>query len=351
MIGKQTAQMPLFEVGNVFDLKLDPASFHAQLAQAASRLFADQDFAIFYADKQGRPSVPPSLLALATLLQHEAGISDEEAIARTAYDLRWCAVLHKQAGQPLCAKSTFQLFRAHLILHPEVQSIFLASIKEAKRAGVLKGNALRIAIDTKPIRGRGAIQDTFNLLATAIRQLARALAQETQHKLDDFLHAHALDRYASSSLKGSADIDWSEEEAKESFLTLVVADAKRLLALCCGAGEKVVKAAQLLEQLLLQDIEVTPNPNGSEGAKVKEGTAKGRVPCVTDPDIRHGRKSASKRFNGHKADIAVDQDSQLIVGLQVLAGDAGDASGALSLVEQVEENTGLDVEETTADCA
>src|SRR5882757_8316315 len=156
MIGKRPTQMPLFEVGNVFDLKLDPGSFHAQLAKAAPRLFSDEDFAAFYKDKMGRPSVAPSLLALATLLQHEAGISDEEAIARTAYDLRWCAVLRKEAGQPLCAKSTFQLFRAHLILHPQVQAIFAASLAEARRTGLLKGQALRIAIDTKPIRGRGA---------------------------------------------------------------------------------------------------------------------------------------------------------------------------------------------------
>src|SRR5205807_8986869 len=98
-----STQMPLFEVGNVFDLQLDPGSFHAQLAKAAPRLFADEDFTAFYKDKKGRPSIPPSLLALATLLQHEAGISDEEAIARTASELRWAAVLRKEAGPPLCA--------------------------------------------------------------------------------------------------------------------------------------------------------------------------------------------------------------------------------------------------------
>ena len=98
MIGKRTPQVPLFEVGNVFDLKLAAASFHAQLAHAAPRLFADQDFADFYNTKIGRPSVPPSLLALTLLLQHEAGVSDEEAIERTAYDLRWAAVLRKEAG-------------------------------------------------------------------------------------------------------------------------------------------------------------------------------------------------------------------------------------------------------------
>jgi hypothetical protein len=351
MIGKRTPQVPLFEVGNVFDLKLAAASFHAQLAHAAPRLFADQDFADFYNDKLGRPSVPPSLLALTLLLQHEAGVSDEEAIERTAYDLRWAAVLRKEAGQPLCAKSTLQLFRAHLILHPEVQSIFVCSIKEAKRAGLLKGSALKIAVDTKPIRGRGAVQDTFNLLATGIRQLGRAIARTHHNKLDDFLDAHDLHRYTHASLKGSADIDWSDEAAKETLLTQVVADAKRLLALAPVCDPEVGKAAQLLQQLLLQDVEVSTTPEGSEKAKIKEGTVKGRIPSATDPDIRHGRKSASKRFNGHKGSIAVDEDTQIIVGLAVLCGDAGDATDVLALVEQVESNTELAVLETTGDCA
>jgi Transposase DDE domain/Transposase domain (DUF772) len=351
MIGKRPTQMPLFEVGNVFDLQLDPGSFHAQLAQAAPRLFADEDFAAFYKDKKGRPSVPPSLLALATLLQHEAGISDEEAIARTAYDLRWAAVLRKEAGQPLCAKSTFQLFRAHLILHPQVQAIFQASIKEARRTGLLKGNALKIAIDTKPITGRGAVQDTFNLLATGIRQLGRALAQQAGQKPDAFLSDNGLNRYTQASLKGSADIDWSDEAAKSALLTQVVHDARCLLLLASGSDPKVGEAAQLLEQLLLQDVEVHKTDDGKEQASIKDGTAKGRIPSATDPEVRHGRKSASKRFNGHKADVAVDQDSQIIVAFAVLSGDAGDASGALSLVEQAETNTALTVSETTGDCA
>jgi len=81
MIGKRKPQMPLFDVGNVYDLKLDPKSFHAQLALAAPRLFQDEDFGVFYNTKNGRPSVPPSLLAVATL-QHEAGVSDTNSRAK-----------------------------------------------------------------------------------------------------------------------------------------------------------------------------------------------------------------------------------------------------------------------------
>src|SRR5437899_7450081 len=177
MMGKRRAQRDLFDVGNVYPLELDPRSFHAQLAQAAPRLFRDEAFAAFYDARIGRPSMPPSQLALLTLLQQEAGVSDAEAVARSAYDLRWAAVLGQAAGTALCAKSTFQEFRAHLVLHDEVQLIFVTSIEEARRAGLLKGGALRAAVDTKPILGRGAVQDTYNLLATGIQLLAQALSE------------------------------------------------------------------------------------------------------------------------------------------------------------------------------
>ena len=82
MMGKRSTQRDLFDVGNVYPLELDVRSFHAQLAQAAPRLFSDEAFAACYHARLGRPSVPPSQLALLTVLQHEAGVSDAEAVER-----------------------------------------------------------------------------------------------------------------------------------------------------------------------------------------------------------------------------------------------------------------------------
>ena len=67
--------------------------------------------------------------------------------------------------------------------------------------------------------------------------------------------------------------------------------------------------------------------------------------------MRHGRKSASKRFNGHKAAVAVDLESQLIGAVEVLAGNAGDQEKALELVHQTERVMEAEVEETVGDCA
>jgi hypothetical protein len=50
-----------------------------------------------------------------------------------------------------------------------------------------------------------------------------------------------------------------------------------------------------LEQLLLQDIECR-----EDGARLKQGVSPDRVVSVHDPEMRHGRKSATRRFDGHK---------------------------------------------------
>ena len=359
MVGKRKVQRDLFDVGNVYPLALDSRTFHGQLAGAAPRLFRDDAFTVFYSTRTGRPSVPPSQLALLTLLQHEAGVSDAEAVARSAFDLRWAAVLGRAAGEPLCAKSTLQLFRAHLIIHDEVRQIFQKSIQEAKDAGLLQNGPLRIAIDTKPILGRGAVEDTYNLLATGIRGLCKALAKPKGQRSEEWARKYDLRRYFETSVKGSADLDWSDPEARHSLLAEIVTDARRLLRLTASllpnlpqaAQASIRQAAQLLEQLLLQDVVETTHPGGGRSAEIRDGTAKGRHPSATDSDQRHGRKSKSKRFDGHKVTAALDHPSQIIVDADVLAGDAPDATGLQEQVERVEENTGGSVGVTIGDCA
>jgi hypothetical protein len=362
VIGKRKPQRELYDVGYLEDLALDPQSFHGQLAKVARQLFADDDFAKLYHARLGRPSVPPSQLALLLLLQNEAGVSDQEAILRSSFDARWCAVLGTHLGRPLCAKSTLQLFRAHLVLHDQVRTVFEQSLKEAKAAGLLRERPLRLAVDTKPMLGRGAVEDTYNLLVTGMRQLVRALAKQERTSPEQWAREHDLSRYfpgRNGSVKGGAEVDWADTDARRMFLTEVVVDARRLWrvahdllhTLAEAEGTAIREAKELLGQLLLQDVAEDIDGSGKPQARLKEGTAKDRLPSATDPEQRHGHKSKHRRFTGHKAAIAVDLDSQLIVDAAVLAGNAGDAVGLLEQVERVEARAGLAVASTTGDCA
>ena len=172
--------------------------------------------------------------------------------------------------------------------------------------------------------------------------------------------APGYQRYLGSSIKGEAVIDWSDRKARAALLAELVADADRLLALARQAWvelpedsvqrQSIVAGAELLGQLLLQDIERRSGDGDAEdGVSVRDGVSKDRMVSVHDPEQRHGHKSSRRRFNGHKAAIVVDTDSQLITAVDVLPGNAPDNLGALELVEASEASTGSVVEEAIGD--
>ena len=123
-------------------------------------------------------------------------------------------------------------------------------------------------------------------------------------------------------MKGEAAIDWSDKRARKA----------------------------LLGRLLLQDVARTDD-GVSLGVSLKDGVSRDRMLSVHDPEPRHRHQSSSRRFDGHKAAIVVDTDSQLITAVAVLPGNAPDNLGALELVEQSEANPGVPVAEAMGDAA
>jgi hypothetical protein len=296
------------------------------------------------------------MLATALLLQTHDKVSDDEAKARADFDIRWKVALGIAVDDKPFAKSTLQLFRAHLILHEKIRGVFERSLQFARQTGYLKGHRMKAALDTSYILGCGAVKDTYNLLADGIAQVARALSALDGVKTQEWANQHGLECYFGSSVKGEAAINWDDEKERRAFLQAIVADADRVLELARQAQwqlpsedqkrQVILDSADLLGQLLLQDVE-----RKDDGVSIKEGVSRNRIPSVHDPEMRHGHKSSSLRFDGYKAAVAVDTDSQLITAVDVLPGNAPDNTGAMALVEQSEKNTACEVEETMGDCA
>jgi transposase len=355
MIGKRQ-QRGLFEADHLYMEYVGRETIYGFLARQRGKLFRDEDFVEIYCPDNGRPSVAPSILANALILQTYERASDEEAKARADYDLRWKVALGIEVEERPFAKSTLQLFRAQLVVNKKMRMIFQKSLEYAKGSGYLKKRKIREVLDTTKILGRGAVKDTYNLLADGIVQLIRELAIVEEIAPEKWSEAQGYERYFGSSIKGEADIDWDNKETRDEFLGGIVEDADRLLKLAdetiaqLREGDKerqnIHEAGWLLRQIIRQDVERTP-----EKITIKEGTAKDRIVSVHDPEMRHGHKSKTNRFEGHKAAIAVDAESQLITAVEVLAGNAPDRERSLELTQASEDNTGLEVEETIGDCA
>jgi transposase len=215
MLGKRDSQGKLFATSTLLDdSQLDGLGIYGRLARESHRIFRDDDFASLYCATNGRPSVPPSLLALATLLQFLDGVSDAEVINRCRYDLRWKAALHLETHDldaPF-GRSTFQLFRYRLIVHEAEGQIFETSIRVARDAGLLP-KKLRLSLDSSPVRGRGAVKDTYNLLSDAIKGVLARIAEEQERTIGEVAQESGLARHVSApSIKGSVEMDWSNED-------------------------------------------------------------------------------------------------------------------------------------------
>jgi len=356
MLGLRLDQRGLFEADHLYLDYVGKESFYGFLASQRGQLFRDEEFSALYCPDNGRESIPPSLLATALLLQAHDRVTDDEAKAKADFDIRWKVALGVGVDQKPFAKSTLQLFRSQLILHETIQAVFRRSLEFARKTGYVKGRRMKTALDTTFVLGAGAVKDTYNLLADGIVQVVRVLAELANKRAAVWAAQHGLERYFGSSVKGEAEVDWDNKKSRRAFLECIVADADRILELARQAQgelpagdirrEEIVKSAELLGQLLLQDVE-----RKEDGVDIRDGVSPGRIVSVHDPEMRHGHKSSTNRFEGHKAAVAVDTDSQLITAVKLLPGNAPDNTGALELVTESEKNTGMEVEETIGDCA
>ncbi len=322
--------------------------FYGQLGLNWWTIFKDEDFGGAYCLDNGRPSVPPTMLAIARLLQHYDGISDAEVVERCRFDMRYKVALDLDAHSIAApfAKSTFQAFRARLTLHAKEGLTFEQSVRLARDRGMLP-EKLRVALDSSPVRGKGAVKDTFNLLSDAIKAVIRSVARKTKLKPQKVANEIGLGRHINEnqSIKGSQMVNWNSEEDVSRFLGGLLGDCEVAVKLAereaCASDE-----IELLKKIVEQDIE-----QEGDNPKIRRGVATGRTPSVTDPEMRHGRKSSGKAFDGHKGHVAAEVTSGVITAIDVTSPGVADGSKVGDLVEQSRETAGSVVEEGLGDCA
>jgi hypothetical protein len=103
----------------------------------------------------------------------------------------------------------------------------------------------------------------------------------------------------------------------------------------------------LLTKILGDDI-VTDEEGQSQ---IGQGTAPGRVISITEPDMRHGRKSRAQRFDGFKAVVSTEQSSELILDIADVTASGSDGAHLMSTIERTEAEAKVTVERAIGDGA
>jgi hypothetical protein len=302
--------------------------------------FQDELVSMYRDSGQGKQPLPPAMLAMAILLQSYSGVSDAEAVELTVVDLRWQMVLDQLGSKdPAFSQGALYDFRERLIRHDMDRRLLERTVEVARRSKAFDWKKLpkdlRIAMDSSPLEGSGKVEDTVNLLAHAARKVVQCVATLLKWPVERVAREAGIPLLSASSVKKGLDIDWSNPKEKAHAVARLT---KQIEALDVWLHEKLPEEVEkpplselleTLKQILEQDTE--PDPSGGGGRKIKEGVATDRRISIEDAEMRHGRKSKTKRFNGYKRHVATDLDTDLIMACAVTPANQPEEQAAAML--------------------
>lgn len=347
MLGKRKPQASLFDAIGL-PHRVPPESFYGRMGSLSGRLLRDDDLKAMYCADNGRPSLPPSLMAGVMLLQFYDDVSDGEAVERVRYDLRWKVALNLALDYDGFDPSSLSVFRTRLVTHQQEHYAFDRLLKVARQEGFL-ADRVTLLSDTTNAKGVGATQDTYTLLRKGIRKLLKTMGYHLPGKRQGCSAEieKLLATYVDQDRK--AAIDWSDPTTRNAQLKVLVADSETALELALQQIEdpEIRSLGWTISKILGDDVEQTPEG----GCKIGKGTAPDRFISLHDTQMRHGRKSASKKFDGHKVSTSMDQSSELILDVEDLSAPLGDGQDLLPAIHRIEKNVGVIVDRIIVDGA
>ena len=212
--------------------------------------------------------------------------------------------------------------RARLRRSADPDRIFRVTCDLARQVGLV---GVKRVLDSAPLEDAVTTQDTVTMLRGAIRGLLRACPPELKTKV-----RAGLQREDDYTAPGKPACDWQDRAAREELVDALVRDAYRAHYALRGErlAPRVAEAAALLATVTGQDIEETADGR----FRIFEGTAPDRVISTVDPQARHGHKTAAHGFDGYKAHVGIDPDTEVICTAEVSAATSGDASVAPTLL-------------------
>jgi hypothetical protein len=291
----------------------------------------------------GDPPHPPALMCMAVILQAYVGASDAEAVELTLVDLRWQMVLNCiGAVDPPFSQGALQTFRERMVecdmdrtlLEKTVTLVRSGALTDGEGRAVTK--ALRVAIDSRPLAGAGRVEDTLNLLGHAARNIVKLVSKLTEIPEEDICRKAGMPLLLASSIKAGLDIDWSDPKQKAMAVEVVERQVSSLQKwverhLDDVTSEPLRPYLDAITQVRTQDLETTQDGT----VRIRQGVAPERRISIEDAEMRHGRKSRSKRFDGYKEHIARDLDCALIVACSVTPANRPEEEGATPIADDI----------------
>jgi hypothetical protein len=195
--------------------------------------------------------------------------------------------------------------------------------------GQLLSKAVRVAIDSRPLVGAGRVEDTINLLGHAARTMVRLVSKILDMAPEEVCRKARIPLLLAPSIKAGLDIDWSDARQKATAIEIVerqVSSLQKWLERNVDSyeAEPLRPYLEAITTVRDQDLERPPG----EPVRIRQGVAPDRRISVEDAEMRHGRKTRSKRFDGYKEHIARDLDVPAVIACAVTPANRPEEEGA-----------------------
>jgi hypothetical protein len=305
--------------------------------------FQDELETMYRQTGQGETPQPPALMCMGLLLQAYLQTSDAEAVRLSASDRCWRMVLgtlESDEDEPAFSQGGLQQFRDRLIACDMDRRLLERTVEVAKATkgfDVKKtAKSLRVGVDSRPLEGAGRVEDTINLLGHAGRKIAECIALTLGTDVEEVCQQADVPLLMASSIKAGLDIDWSAPDAKANALNRLCRQLDRLTTWVAKQPTNAIDAPlsryiEALAQVRTQDLE----PRADGGVQIRQGVAADRRISIEDAEMRHGRKSKSKRFNGYKQHISTDLDTDLVLSCAVTPANRPEEEATATLQEDM----------------
>jgi|JI9StandDraft_1071089.scaffolds.fasta_scaffold30663_3 hypothetical protein len=377
MVPTDTRQRPLFDVRRFLPQPYPRGSFYQVLEQLGGIVVRASDFPNSDPRDGGADSYCPVLLSKLVLLQRHHQWTDRETVHRARCDMAVKACLGLGLEQAGPSQSTLCRHRNKMQLRQLDQLYMERMVKLLKTLDLVQKDEA-VAVDSMPIEGAGQVLDTYNLLAAGIRQALRRLAERTAEKTQAVAKRLGLLVYLERSIKGQAgvSVQWESEAGRKVLLDKLVHDALRvqqeiqqvLLTAPPKACEPeptepdpelgpsgasratppqlapppmgpwapettpLHQAAVQLSQILAHDIEMSAD---GKVKGIRQVPAGDRLISITDPDMRHGRKSKSVIIAGYKVSVMASLLYGFILLTRVMRANQPDGQELPALLDKL----------------
>lgn len=392
MARRSSKQRSLLAVESFVPRPYAKGSLFDVVARFGDVVFNRRDFPAANPELGGRVGWCPVLLSKLSVLQAKHGWDDRETVARCGYDLRVKGCLGLALDDSGPGQATLCRHRQRM-QELGLDEVYLERLQRVLISLELIEPDAPVLIDSVPLEGAGQQLDTYNLLAAGTQRCLREIAQLEGETLAEAAERLGLSAYVGRSVKGRFEVDWDDEESRRDFLERLVGDART-------AQEALVKARQAAgspkddggpgpagrpmtdgvpptmeaepEHLSLLDEGgdtrcesperdetshfeqerderdpvafvnkvIEHDVQCDEEGKVlgiRQRPAGDRLISATDPEMRHGRKSASQIIKGFKTQVVASVALGFILLVRVFSANRHDGEDLPEIANKLEE--------------